>query len=90
MVGVNVYNQNNDKIGDISEVIVDKSGKADAVVIGVGGFLGIGRRRFLQRSEMERSAGLRQECQDAGQFEPLRRFEQKPHLSRSRDSQSQP
>src|SRR5947209_19201525 len=44
LVGVNVYNQNNDKIGDIREVIVDKSGKADAVVIGVGGFLGIGEK----------------------------------------------
>jgi sporulation protein YlmC with PRC-barrel domain len=44
LVGVNVYNQNNDKIGDIREVIVDKSGKADAVVIGVGGFLGIGQK----------------------------------------------
>ena len=44
LVGVNVYNQNNDKVGDIREVIVDKSGKADAVVIGVGGFLGIGQK----------------------------------------------
>jgi sporulation protein YlmC with PRC-barrel domain len=44
LVGLNVYNQNNDKIGDIREVIVDKSGKADAVVIGVGGFLGIGQK----------------------------------------------
>jgi sporulation protein YlmC with PRC-barrel domain len=44
LVGVNVYNQNNDKIGDIREVIVDKSGKADAVVIGVGGFLGMGQK----------------------------------------------
>ena len=44
LVGVNVYNQSNDKIGDIREVIVDKSGKADAVVIGVGGFLGIGQK----------------------------------------------
>jgi sporulation protein YlmC with PRC-barrel domain len=44
LVGVNVYNQNNDKIGDIREVIVDKGGKADAVVIGVGGFLGVGEK----------------------------------------------
>ena len=44
LVGVNVYNQSNEKIGDISEVIIDKSGKADAVVIGVGGFLGIGKK----------------------------------------------
>lgn len=42
LVGVNVYNENNDKIGDINEVMVDKDGKVDAVVIGVGGFLGIG------------------------------------------------
>jgi hypothetical protein len=45
-----VYNQNNDKIGDISEVIVDKSGKADAVVIGVGGFLASARKTSRFRS----------------------------------------
>ncbi len=44
LVGVNVYNNKNEKIGDIREVIVDKSGKADTVVIGVGGFLGIGQK----------------------------------------------
>jgi sporulation protein YlmC with PRC-barrel domain len=40
--GVDVYNTNNEKIGDISELIVDRSGKIQAVVIGIGGFLGIG------------------------------------------------
>ncbi len=42
--GLNVYNQNNENIGDISELIVDNSGKIQAVVVGVGGFLGIGER----------------------------------------------
>jgi sporulation protein YlmC with PRC-barrel domain len=42
LIGVNVYNENNDKIGDINELIVDKSGKVDEVVLGVGGFLGMG------------------------------------------------
>ncbi len=42
--GLNVYNQNNEKIGDISEMLVDQSGKIQAVVVGVGGFLGIGER----------------------------------------------
>ncbi|SCY49417.1 PRC-barrel domain-containing protein [Microvirga guangxiensis] len=42
--GLDVYNQNNEKIGDISEMLVDESGKIQAVVIGVGGFLGIGER----------------------------------------------
>ena len=40
--GVDVYNDQNEKIGDISDVILDKSGKASAVIIGVGGFLGLG------------------------------------------------
>jgi sporulation protein YlmC with PRC-barrel domain len=42
LIGVNVYNDNNEKIGDINELIVDKSGKIDEVVLGVGGFLGMG------------------------------------------------
>ncbi len=42
--GLNVYNQNNEKIGDISELLVDDSGKIQAVVVGVGGFLGMGER----------------------------------------------
>ncbi|KLK94020.1 photosystem reaction center subunit H [Microvirga vignae] len=40
--GLDVYNQNDEKIGDVSEMLVDQSGKIQAVVVGVGGFLGIG------------------------------------------------
>jgi sporulation protein YlmC with PRC-barrel domain len=40
--GVDVYNDRNEKIGDISEVLLDREGKVEAVVIGVGGFLGVG------------------------------------------------
>ena len=42
LAGLNVYNENDEKIGDINEVLVDHNGKAEAVVIGVGGFLGLG------------------------------------------------
>ena len=42
LVGVDVYNDANEKIGDINEVILDKSGKIANVVLGVGGFLGMG------------------------------------------------
>jgi hypothetical protein len=42
LVGVNVYNDVNEKIGDINDVILDKSGKVENVVLGVGGFLGMG------------------------------------------------
>ena len=43
LVGLNVYNDQNEKLGDISEILLDKSGKVEGVVIGVGGFLGIGQ-----------------------------------------------
>ena len=42
--GLDAYNDNNEKIGDISELLVDSSGKIQAVIVGVGGFLGIGER----------------------------------------------
>lgn len=42
LVGVNVYNNNNEKIGDINEILLDDTGKVTGVVIGVGGFLGMG------------------------------------------------
>jgi sporulation protein YlmC with PRC-barrel domain len=42
LIGIKVYNEANVKIGDIHEVILDKSGKVANVVLGVGGFLGAG------------------------------------------------
>jgi sporulation protein YlmC with PRC-barrel domain len=45
LVGVNVYNQGNEKIGEVKDVILAaKSGKADKVILSVGGFLGLGER----------------------------------------------
>jgi sporulation protein YlmC with PRC-barrel domain len=45
--GLNVYNDKNEKLGDISEVIIDKTGKVAGVVIGVGGFLGMGQHDIM-------------------------------------------
>jgi sporulation protein YlmC with PRC-barrel domain len=42
LIGVDVYNEANEKVGDIEELILDKSGKIENVVLGVGGFLGMG------------------------------------------------
>jgi hypothetical protein len=44
LIGLDVYNEQNEKIGDINEILLDKSGKVGGVVIGVGGFLGVGQR----------------------------------------------
>jgi sporulation protein YlmC with PRC-barrel domain len=42
LMGLDVYNEANEKLGDVNELILDKNGKVNAVVIGVGGFLGMG------------------------------------------------
>jgi sporulation protein YlmC with PRC-barrel domain len=41
-IHMNVYNDQNQKVGDIEELLLDKNGKVDSVAISVGGFLGIG------------------------------------------------
>src|SRR6201990_2717357 len=42
LVGLNVYNDKNESVGSINDLLTDKSGNIKAVVIGVGGFLGVG------------------------------------------------
>src|SRR5215207_1323205 len=42
LIGVKVYNDQNETLGDINEIILDQSGKVLGYVIGVGGFLGMG------------------------------------------------
>ena len=42
--GTDVVGTDNQKIGDVSDILFDKDGKIEAYVIGVGGFLGIGSK----------------------------------------------
>lgn len=42
MSGVKVYNEANENIGSINDLLMDKSGNVKIAVIGVGGFLGMG------------------------------------------------
>ncbi len=42
VVGLSVYNDKNESVGSINDLLTDKSGSIKAVVIGVGGFLGVG------------------------------------------------
>jgi hypothetical protein len=44
LIGTKVVNTANETIGDINEIVLGKDGKVAAVIIGVGGFLGIGER----------------------------------------------
>jgi sporulation protein YlmC with PRC-barrel domain len=42
VVGLNVYNDKNETVGSINELLMDKSGSVKAAVLSVGGFLGMG------------------------------------------------
>ena len=42
--GTDVLGSDNQKIGDVSDILFDKSGKIEAYVVSVGGFLGIGSK----------------------------------------------
>ena len=42
VAGLSVYNDNNESVGSINDLLMDKGGSIKAVVIGVGGFLGVG------------------------------------------------
>jgi sporulation protein YlmC with PRC-barrel domain len=47
LIGLNVYNDQNEKLGDINEILLDPAGKVTGYVIGVGGFLGMGEHNIL-------------------------------------------
>ncbi len=47
LIGVNVYNEQNEKLGDINEILLDPTGKVHGYVVGVGGFLGMGEHDVL-------------------------------------------
>jgi sporulation protein YlmC with PRC-barrel domain len=44
LIGVAVFHAQGEKIGAVSEVLIDRKGMAKIVVIDVGGFLGLGRK----------------------------------------------
>ena len=44
LVGSNVYNRQDEKIGDIEDLVIENGKTVTALVIGIGGFLGMGGR----------------------------------------------
>jgi sporulation protein YlmC with PRC-barrel domain len=42
IVGLSVYNKDNENLGSINDLLTDKNGNIKAVVLSVGGFLGVG------------------------------------------------
>ena len=44
LVGTTVYGANDENIGEISDIVLTQDGKVDAMIIDVGGFLGVGEK----------------------------------------------
>ncbi|HLJ70721.1 MAG TPA: PRC-barrel domain-containing protein [Roseiarcus sp.] len=44
LVGVAVYGKNQKKVGSVKDILMDHDGNAQAIVISIGGFLGIGSK----------------------------------------------
>jgi sporulation protein YlmC with PRC-barrel domain len=51
LIGTSVKNSAGETIGDVNDVVLGKDGKVAAVVIGVGGFLGLGERQVAVKFE---------------------------------------
>jgi sporulation protein YlmC with PRC-barrel domain len=47
LMGINIYDSEGPKLGDIEEILMDSSSKVSGYVIGVGGFLGLGEHNIL-------------------------------------------
>jgi sporulation protein YlmC with PRC-barrel domain len=69
LMGIDVYGADNQKIGDIDEVLVDRQGRIHGLVVGVGGFLGIGQKdvaipfdqvQWMSNQEVQASSGTNQ------------------------------
>jgi hypothetical protein len=53
LIGATVYNLNNDNIGKVEDLIVDSGNTIRAVIVSVGGFLGMGERNIaLERKSL--------------------------------------
>ena len=44
LIGTTVYGANDENIGEISDIVLSQDGKVDAIIIDVGGFLGMGEK----------------------------------------------
>lgn len=45
LIGAVVFNQNNERIGEVDDLVISNGNTIQALVLGVGGFLGVGERK---------------------------------------------
>ncbi len=62
-----VYDPQNNKIGEIMDVLVNKDGQIQAAIVGVGGFLGAGEKDVAVKFELDQTdREKRQDLSDDG------------------------
>lgn len=61
LIGTDVYSVTGEHIGDVNDLLVDKSGRIAGVIVGVGGFLGVGEKNVALAYD-----ALRQEVDEKG------------------------
>ena len=47
LIGADLLNSNNDKLGDVDEVLVTTDGRINAIVVAMGGVMGLGERKVV-------------------------------------------
>jgi sporulation protein YlmC with PRC-barrel domain len=85
--GTDVIGTDNQKIGDVSDILFDKDGKVEAYVVSVGGFIGIGSKdvalapsafqlvagdKSKNESDKLKVAMTKDELKQASNFEPYK------------------
>ncbi len=61
IIGGSVYSPSNESVGDVNDLVIKPTGEIEAVVVGVGGFVGIGEKNVaiaLNRFTMEPTEDL--------------------------------
>ena len=65
----NVYGPPDNKIGGVDDILIDKEGRVTAVIIGVGGFLGMGEKDVAVPFSSDRASGEEQQMVIGSQHE---------------------
>lgn len=61
IIGGSVYSPSNESVGDVNDLVIKSTGEIEAIVVGVGGFIGIGEKNVaiaLNRFTMEPTEDL--------------------------------
>ncbi|CAO3445981.1 hypothetical protein [Azospirillum argentinense] len=79
MMGKNVYGTDNEKVGEVEDIILDSNGQAQQLVISSGGFLGIGEKQIAvdisnanwdaQQERVQLSGMTRDQVKEMPEFE---------------------